>query len=167
MRPATPIPAERIAELNEFRKEKWPGFEFQRFLCIWLRVEHGFSTDQIAKTIGWHVNTVRFTQKDFIDRGTTALTEQKKGGRYHALLSAEEEKVFLSSFEKEAFDGNILTANEIKEALEIRVGHKVHKTTVYRMLERNNWRKVEPRPCHPKRDKEAGEVFKKGASATR
>ena len=79
MRAPEPIPAERRAELGDFRKEKWPGFEFQRFLCIWLRCESGLSTDSIAKAIGWHVNTVRFTQKDFIKRGVRALTE----GRTH------------------------------------------------------------------------------------
>ena len=58
----------------------------------------------------------------------------------------------------------MLVANEIKEALEKRLGHKVHKTTVYRMLHRNGWRKLAPRSSHPKRNKEAVEAFKKGAS---
>ena len=50
MRLPEPISAERFAELNNFRKEKWPGFEFQRFLCIWLRVECGLSTDAMASS---------------------------------------------------------------------------------------------------------------------
>ena len=78
MRTPEPISVERFAELNDFRKEKWPGFEFQRFLCIWLRVECGLSTDSIAQILGWHVNTIRFTQKDFIKRGVTALKESSK-----------------------------------------------------------------------------------------
>ncbi|GHV40039.1 hypothetical protein FACS1894187_20560 [Synergistales bacterium] len=164
MRTPTPIPESRILELENFRKDKWPGFEFQRFLCVWLRVNQDMSTFDIAKTIGWNVNTVRLTQKDFIDRGVDALTESKRGGRHHEYMSIEEEKEFLSSFEKESADGHILVVNEIKDELEQRVRHKVHKTTVYRILDRNDWRKITPRPKHPKRDKEAGEVFKKGAS---
>jgi hypothetical protein len=117
MRPSTPIPEERIKELEEFRKEKWPGFEFMRFLCVWLRAMQNMTTEMITKTIGWHVNTVRFTQKDFINRGIPALTESKKGGRYHSLMSPEEESAFLSQFEEAGAKGSILTANDIKEAL--------------------------------------------------
>ncbi len=163
MRPPTPIPASRISELAGFRKQKWPGFEFQRFLCVWLRVTHNLSTSAIAQIVGWNVNTVRFTQKDFIDRGVIALIEVKKGGRYHALMTPAEESFFLSSFLERANKGVLVTTNEIKEALEKHLGRSVHKTTVYRMLERNGWRKIMPRPCHPKKDKEAGVAFKKGA----
>jgi transposase len=166
MRPPEEIPENRIAELEAFRKEKWPGLEFQRFLCVWLRVAQNMSTFNIAKIIGWNVNTVRMTQKAFIDRGTAALTESKRGGRNHAHLTLEEEKEFIASFEETAESGAMLVAGEVKKALERRLGHDVNKTTVYRMLYRNGWRKIMPRPCHPKRDKEAGEAFKKGAFLT-
>ncbi|MDR1776612.1 MAG: hypothetical protein LBR31_02120 [Desulfovibrio sp.] len=61
----------------------------------WLRVEKGMSTAEIAKILGWNVNTVRVTQKDFIDRGTPALIEVKRGGRRRQLMTLEEEKAFL------------------------------------------------------------------------
>ena len=164
MRPPIPIPEARIPELEDFRKKKWPGYEFQRFMCVWLRVKQAMSTLSIAKMIGWNVNTVRIIQRDFIKLGVAAFAESTRGGRYHALLTPDEEKDFLASFEKSAEHGALLVANEIQEALEKRLGHKVHKTTVYRMLHRNGWRKIAPRTSHPKRDKEAGEAFKKGAS---
>jgi len=164
MRKPIPIPESRIPELENFRKKRWPGLEFQRFLCVWLRVKEALSTLDIAKVIGWNANTVRIIQRDFINRGVAAFTELNRGGRNHALLTPEEEKDFLTPFEKSAEQGGLLVANEIKEALEKRLGHKVHKTTVYRMLHRNGWRKVAPRSSHPKRNKEAGEAFKKGAS---
>ena len=166
MRQSIPIPESRIPELEAFRKKKWPGYELQRFLCVWLRVKQAMSTVDIAKIIGWHANTVRIIQRDFIKRGVDAFIELTRGGRNRALLTPEEEKEFLASFEKSAEQGALLVVNEIKEALEKRLGHKVHKTTVYRMLYRNGWRKVAPRTSHPKRDKEAVEAFKKGASQT-
>jgi len=122
------------------------------------------STSDIAIAVGWNVNTVRVTQKDFIDRGTEALMESRRGGRYHAHMTAEEEKEFLARFEEQAAKGHVLVAGGIKEALEERLGRQVNKTTVYRMLYRNGWRKIMPRQSHPKRDKKAGEAFKKGAS---
>lgn len=167
MRPSTPIPDHRRTELLEFRKKKWPGFEFSRFLCVWLRIERGLSTAEIAKILDWNVNTVRFTQKDFIEHGVQALAEGKKGGRRRQLMTLDEEKDFLSAFKDAAHDGLVLVANEIKIALEKRLGRSVHKTTVYRMLHRHGWRKIAPRPSHPKRDKEAVEAFKKGATLKR
>ena len=163
MRPPEPIPQERLEELREFRKEKWPGYVFQRFLCIWLRSECGLSTETIAKTIRWHVNTVRLIQKDFIRRRIVALQESPKGGRYHALMNKEEEKEFLSGFEKSGTKGTILTAQDIKSKLEEKLGKRIHISTVYRLLERNGWRKITPRPSHVKRDAEVSEAFKKGA----
>ena len=163
MRIPEPISAERFAELNDFRKEKWPGFEFQRFLCIWLRVECGLSTGSIAQILGWHVNTIRFTQKDFIKRGVSALKEGSKGGRYRFLMTKEEEKEFLLQFKEAGEKVNILTVSDIKNAIEERLGKKIHLSTVYRILKRNGWRKITPRPSHPKKDAEKSEAFKKGA----
>ena len=81
-------------------------------------------------------------------------------------MTYEEEAEFLSAFAEGAQSGSILVVNEIKAALEKRLGRQVHKTTAYRILHRHNWRKVVPRPSHPKRSKEAVEAFKKGASPT-
>jgi transposase len=164
MRKPSPITKERMDELESFRKEKWTGFEFQRFLCVWLREKSNMPTDKIAAVLGWHVNTVRFTQRDFVKRGVSALIESKKGGRFHSLMTAEAEAEFLSKFEEEARNGEILTASGIKEAIEKHLGRQVHLSTVYRILRRQGWRKTAPRPGHPKRDKEAGGAFKKGAS---
>ena len=164
MRPSTPIPPHRLIELKEFRKKKWPGNEFQRFLCIWLRVEHNFSTAEIARTLGLSVNTVRFTQKDFIDNGVSALTEMKRGGRIRCLMPLEEEAAILKQFEEKAGQGELLVINEIQAALEKHLGRSIHKTTVYRILYRHGWRKLAPRPSHPKRNQQEVEAFKKGAS---
>jgi len=164
MRPSTPIPSHRVAELEEFRKKKWPGQEFQRFLCVWLRVENKLSTAEIARTLDISVNTVRYTQKDFIDNGVSALTELKRGGRKRYLMTLEEESSFLKRFEEKAGQGALLVIHEIKAALEKHLGRSLHKTTVYRILYRHGWRKLAPRPSHPKRNQQEAEAFKKGAS---
>jgi transposase len=164
MRRPTPIPESRIKELEDLRKKKFSESELRRFLCVWLRVAQNMSTSDIAVAVGWNVNTVRMTQKSFIDLGVPALMESCRGGRNHSHMTPEEEKEFLAQFEKQAAKGHVLIAGGIKEALEERLGRKVNKTTVYRMLYRNGWRKIMPRPSHPKRDKAAGEAFKKGAS---
>jgi len=42
-----------------------------------------------------------------------------------------------------------------------RIGHEVNDSTMYRLLHRHGWRKVMPRPRHPKSDLETQERFKK------
>jgi len=78
-------------------------------------------------------------------------------------MTKEEEKEFLLQFEEAGKKGNILTISNIKSALEERLGKKIHLSTVYRILERNNWRKATPRPSHPQKDAAKSEAFKKGA----
>jgi transposase len=83
------------------------------------------------------------------------------GGRRYGYMTVEEEGQFLSEFLEKAKQGGILVVSVIKRALEARVGHKVAKTTVYRMLDRHDWRTIIPRPRHPKSNAEAQEGFKK------
>ena len=51
-----PIPENRIPELEAFRKKKWPGYEFHRFMCVWLRVKESLSTPNILLRHGFSAN---------------------------------------------------------------------------------------------------------------
>ena len=73
MRKPGPIPSKRLRELEVFRKEKWPGDVFRRYLCVWLRAEQDMNAVEIGKVVGWHPTTVRITQVDFIKHGASAL----------------------------------------------------------------------------------------------
>ncbi len=87
--------------------------------------------------------------------------ERNWGGRRYGYITVEEERKFLSEFLDKAEEGGILVASEIKRAFEALVGRKVAKTTIYRMLDRHNWRTIIPRPRHPNSNVEAREGFKK------
>jgi hypothetical protein len=50
---------------------------------------------------------------------------------------------------------------QIWRAFEQRVGRPVDDSTIYRLLYRHGWRKLMPRPRHPKSDLETQEQFKK------
>ncbi|MBP1628434.1 MAG: hypothetical protein H6Q00_2909 [Holophagaceae bacterium] len=145
MRPPIPISQTRKDELLAFSKANWTGFEFQRFLCVWLRVERAQTPDQIAKTLGWHVHTVRATQQEFIRHGVEAIIEKPRGGRHHAAMTLEEEAEFLDDFASKAGEGTPLVTQALRQALEARLGRSVAKSTVYSLLARHGWRKVVPR----------------------
>jgi hypothetical protein len=61
----------------------------------------------------------------------------------------------------QAESGEIATVGQIWHAFEQRVGHTVDDSTIYRLLHRHGWRKLVPRPRHPKSDLETQEQFKK------
>lgn len=83
------------------------------------------------------------------------------GGRRYGYMTLEQEEDFISQFFDQALQGGVLIVNEIKRAYEREVGRKVAKTTIYRMLDRHDWRKIIPRPRHPKSNTEAQEGLKK------
>jgi transposase len=120
-----------------------------------------------ADKIALHVSVAPQTVHNWISTynrlGFEALVGPGRGGRRKAMMSKEEEAAFLAPFFERAKTGRIATAGEIKEALESHVGHTVHETSVYRMLKRNGWRKVKPRPVHIKSDPQAQEDFKKNS----
>ena len=93
------------------------------------------------------------------------VTPRNWGGRHYGYMRIDEERQFLSRFFDQASHGGVLIVSEIKRAFEVLVGHKVAKTTVYRMLDRHGWRKIMPRPRHPKSDVKAQKGFKKTAQS--
>jgi transposase len=79
-------------------------------------------------------------------------------------MSLEEERRFLPPFFARAGRGEIVTAEEIQRAFEAEVKHAVHISSIYRLLDRHGWRKLVPRPRHPKAKREEQEAFKKTLS---
>jgi transposase len=82
------------------------------------------------------------------------------GGRRYGYMTIEEEREFLSQFLDQASRG-VLVVSDVQKAFEAQVGGEVAKTTIYRMLDRHDWRTIIPRPRHPKSNTEAQEGFKK------
>src|SRR5258708_19947332 len=76
-------------------------------------------------------------------------------------MSLEQERSFLQPFFARAAHGEITTAEEIQRAFEAKVKHVVHITSIYRLLDRHGWRKLLPRPRHPKANPEDQAAFKK------
>ncbi len=135
--------------------------EFQRIQCVLIRATLGSTAAEIARLLGWSTATVHVIHSRWAKEGDTIFELKAKGGRRNQYLSVADEAAFLHPFLVKAEAGGILNANEIKAAFEARVGHSVAKTTIYRMLERWGWRKIVPRPRHPKADPAAQAAFKK------
>ena len=163
MRPPKPISEQERLALKEMLKSVRTKVDYQRVQCLWLRAELGLNSTQIASAVGFTKGTVRVIQHMYFTRGESVLIGEGKGGRRHQYLTAEEEDDLLKDFFDKAREGGVIVVSEIKNAYEKEAGRSVNKSTVYRMLERHGWRKIAPRPHHPKVDPEAQETFKKNS----
>ena len=136
--------------------------ELRTGLSILIPKRCGVANAVTSQILGVGVATVVRMQRQIRDQVTgTTKVKGKWGGRRRQLLTFEEEKAFLEPWVIKAATGGVLVVPPIHAALEERLGRKIPPSTVYRLLARHGWRKVEPDTCHPKRDAEAQEVFKK------
>ena len=108
-----------------------------------------YSEIQVRKVISNYNNN----RLNFILRG-------RQGGNHRNLSYVEEENL-LAPFLTKAEKGQVLIIPEIHKAYEAALGRPVPPSTVYRMLERHDWRKVMPRPRHPKAKPDEQEAYKK------
>ena len=135
--------------------------EYRRIQCVYLREKYSYTSNQIADITTYHPASVRRIQSEYRKHGVGALSPKPKGGRNHQNLSLADEQAFVADLAAKAEGGQIIEISQIYRAYEEKVGKPVGKSTVYALLHRHQWRKVVPRPQHPKHDEQAVEAFKK------
>jgi transposase len=133
----------------------------QRWWIVYNALIAPRKAEEIAQHTGVSVTTVRRVISNYNREGLPALETPGKGGRRHGYLTAEQEQEFLAPFFARGESGELVTAGEIKQAFEARVGNEVEESTIYRLLHRHGWRKLVPRPRHPKASAEEQAAFKK------
>lgn len=133
----------------------------QRWWIIYTALSAPRKAEEIAQQTGVSVSTVRRVIAGYKRLGPAAVETPGKGGRRKASLSLEQEQQLLAPFFARAERGEIATAGEIKQAFEAQVGHEVEESTIYRLVHRHGWRKLVPRPRHPKANAASQAAFKK------
>ena len=156
-----PFPEGAVERLAALLKQTKTKSQYQRLQAVWLRAALGLSAPQIAQAIGWQAQSVRQLHSDYLRHGEGILTDKPKAGRRHANLTGEQEQQLLAPFLERAQAGGVLVVAPVQSAYEQAVGRPVHASVVYRALHRQGWRKVTPRPKHPKASEEARAAFKK------
>lgn len=150
-----------IARLAERLKGAGSHAEYQRIQCVLIRATLGSSAAQIAQLLGWSTATVHVLHSRWSKEGDAIFELRGRGGRHHQHLSPGQEQHLLAPFVERAQAGGMLTVAEIQRAYQEQLGREVAPSTVYRLLDRHGWRKVVPRPRHPKADIAAQAAFKK------
>jgi transposase len=148
-----------VERLAERLKRAASHSEYQRIQCVLIRATLGSSAAEIAQLLGWSTATVHVMHSRWAKQGEAIFDVSSRGGRHHQHLTPEQEKALLAPFVACAEAGGMLTVADIQQAYRERTGQAVARSTVYRLLERHGWRKVVPRPRHPKADIAAQAAF--------
>jgi transposase len=153
----------QIRKLKTALRWKIPAAQRQRIQMVLLR-ESGMTQPAIAAAMGVSLSTVNRAHMDFDHGGIKALKPKPIGGRQRENMTLAGEKALLACFAKAAGAGEMLNIHDLKAAYEQAIGHPTSNSTIYNLLARHGWRKLMPRPFHPKRDIAAQEAFKKRLS---
>jgi hypothetical protein len=131
----------------------------------WLVIRQALGDPQPAAVIAAHMGLAPHTGRNLLwaynRRGPAGIATAGRGQRQRAYLNLTQERALVSQFLKKSARGQVSTGLLLKPALERAVGHRVAERTGYRMLKRQHWRTVVPRPRHPGSTPERRAAFKK------
>jgi transposase len=152
----------QIRLLKTALRWKLPAAQRERIQMVLLR-ESGMTQPAIAAAMGVSLSTVNRAHMAFDHVGIKALKPKPSGGRQRENMTLAAEKALLECFAEAAGAGEMLNVHDLKAAYEQAIGHATSNSTIYNLLARHGWRKLMPRPFHPRRDLAAQQDFKKTA----
>jgi len=153
----------QIRKLKTALRWKISAAQRERIQMVLPR-ESGMTQPAIAEAMGVSLSTVNRAHMAYDGGGIKALKPKPIGGRQRENMTLSEEKALLVCFAKAAGAGEMLNIHDLKAAYEQAIGHQTSNSTVYNLLARHGWRKLMPRPFHPKRNLAAQDAFKKVVS---
>lgn len=136
--------------------------ELRQAQAVVLPLALGLTLAQTAHVIGVSKGWASQIRSRFIRAGGT-VQGPGRGGRRRQNLTPEEEAAFLAPFEAQAEAGGVLIVNEIKQALDQRLGRRTSLAATYNLLHRHGWRKLAPDTQHPQSDRTAQSRWKKNS----
>ena len=168
MRPRKPFPSDSIPVLRALLDQAERAEDARRIQAVLIRALDDLPPERIAAMVGLSVATVRSLHSQFLRHGVECLRDRPgRGGSRRRHLDDVAEREILARFIERAKVGGVLNASEIRQTVESEIGHRVARSTIYRIMARQGWRKVAPRPHHPNRDPSAVEPFKKSSLKSR
>jgi transposase len=150
-------------ELREKMSSSKSKEQFQRWQVIYGIKVLGMSAQEIAKIVGIANGTVYQFVFRYNHGGAQEYEIKPRGGRKYAYMTLDEEGELLANMQDDACKGLLISAGDVQQRIKEITGLEVSEDYVYDLFRRHEWRKIKPRPYHPKRDKEKQEEFKKNS----
>jgi transposase len=148
-----------LAKLSMMMEEVGASADFRRLQSVYLGGQ-GLSVEEISKIVLYSISHIKRIWTAYFKGGVEALAVKPKGGRHRCNLSLEEEKELIAQYMQAGKNGHILEIGPLHRGLCEKVGRPVAETTAYRLAYRHGWRKIAPRPRHPKQVPMAAQYFK-------
>ena len=136
---------ERIKEAAKKNKNK----RVEKKLQVLIMRHENKGNEEISARTGYNVRYITTLMGQYKKQGLEEFIRIKQTS-HNRNMSVEQEAKVLAKFEEEADAGHELTVNEIRQGLESELGKETSVAYAYRVLKRHGWRKVMPRPKHPK-----------------
>ena len=142
-------------------KEHRPS-KVKMLLVIRLVLVKPKTAAEVAELVDLSKSRVQHIVEKFNREGLDAFLDRHNPEfhRQHAFLTKDQELAVLNSVEGQARKGLLVNSRLVKEALEARLEREVSEMYIHDVLKRHGWRKVDPRPHHPKYDPVAQNEFK-------
>lgn len=162
MRPQRQIPEEDVKRLKQGLKKAKTVPEYRHTHVLYLRGAHAHTNEEIARITQYSVQRVASIIGGYFKHGLDILKNfSKPKPRKWGNMTLDQEKAFISEYLDKAKRGEVIEVSNIKKEYERRIGRETAPSVIYNILHRHDWRKIAPRPAHPKKDPEKAEAFKK------
>lgn len=143
------IKEKHLKELEEALKGKLDQKAYRRVQAVMMRGK-GYKLTEVMDVTKFSQSTICVLVKKYTTDGLEALTKDLRTGN-NRHMSFEEEAAFLEQFIEASAKGEVVTVKEMFIAYQEKLGKLTHSPAFYRMLKRHGWRKLMPRPHHPKK----------------
>ena len=136
---------ERIKEAAKKNKNK----RVDKKLQVLIMRHENKGNEEISARTGYNIRYITTLMGQYKKQGLEEFIRSKQTS-HNRNMSVKQEAKVLAKFEEEADAGHELTVKEIRKGLESELGKETSVAYAYRVLKRHGWRKVMPRPKHPK-----------------
>ncbi|MFO0607933.1 MAG: winged helix-turn-helix domain-containing protein [Polyangiales bacterium] len=140
--------------------------QHKRRLAVWMASLGRYAAHEIAELLLVTRDAVGRWLRAYNESGPDGFDGPGRGGRRHARLDPHAEERLVRKISTAAGEGRVLTGPQVQAMILEQTGEQWPLGTVYSLLHRHHWRKVQPRPRHVRSDPEAQRLYKKNSAAS-
>jgi transposase len=134
-------------KLRKVEKKMRDVKAYKRLLALRM-YSQGKTNKEISEAIGFSAKYISELVTKYLALGLDAIVGDKRTSNNYR-MSFEQEEQFLEQFLEASEAGQVLTIKDILAKYEEETGKPTCTSTIYALLKRHGWRKLQPRPAHP------------------